>query len=231
MNVSLFLNKFTAFLPFTIINMVFRNLNKNCQSILDVGCGFGHPMNKINKRKKFFTLGLDSYIQAIKACMNKGIHDANILCDVRFLPIRSKSFDIILCLEVIEHLSKGDGLKLLEKFNRIASREIIITTPVGFVSLNRVHSRHEDNPCKFHISGWFPSEFESMEYKVRGIIGLKCISGAKGGCLGSRFTRNDFLSKVKKYFIFMLNYIIRPLAYFIPNSAFRMLCVKRVNES
>ena len=229
MNVSLIFNKFTAFFPFTIINMVLRNLDKDCHSILDVGCGFGRPMNTINKRKKFFTLGLDSYIPALKACMNKGIHDANLLCDIRFLPIRSKSFDIILCLEVIEHLSKCDGLILLEKINRIATREIIITTPVGFASLNRVHKRQEENPCAFHISGWFPSKFESMEYKVRGIIGLKCISGAKEGGLGSRFTGNDILSKVKKYFIFMLNYIIRPLAYFIPNSAFRMLCVKRIN--
>ena len=220
--------KYAAFLPFTQTNMILRNLENNVRSILDAGCGFGQPMNAINKRKKFFTVAIDLFLPAIWVCKNKGIYDAYILCDTRFLPIRRKSFDVIFCLDVIEHLTKKNGLKLIEEFNKIARKKVIISTPVGFLYLMR---GHKENPNDIHKSGWIPVQFEAMGFKVRGITGLKCLSGARYGGIGSRFAGNDTMSKVKRYLIYMLNYLSRPLAYFIPNKAFCMLCIKRVNGS
>jgi len=220
--------KYAAFIPFTFTNMVWWNLDKNARSILDAGCGFGDPMNAINKRRKYpFTLGIDIFLPAIRACKNRGIHDAYILCDVRFLPFREKSFDIVACFEVIEHLSKCEGFRLIDEFERIARRQVIISTPVGFLQLIR---GHKENPDNIHRSGWVPAEFEIRGYKVKGINGLKCVSGAFRGGIGSRFAGIGAMNKLKRYLVYLLNYLSRPLSYFIPNLAFNVLCVKTMNH-
>ena len=228
MNFIATFKKYAAFIPFTFTETVLRFLDKNARSILDVGCGFGHPIDAINKRTKFSALGIDSFLPAIRVCKNRSTHDAYVLCDVRFLPIRRRSFDVILCFEVIEHLSKCDGFKLVEEFDRIVRQQVIISTPVGFLNLIR---GHKENPSDIHRSGWIPAEFETMGYKVRGINGLRFISGARYGGIGSRFAGNHCMSKVKKYLVYALNHLSRPLAYFVPNSAFCMLCTKKVNHN
>ena len=227
MNLLSIFEKYVAFIPFTFVDMVWWNLEKNARLVLDAGCGFGDPMNAINKRRKHsFTLGIDIFLPAIRACKNKGIHDAYILSDVRFLPFRERSFDIIVCFEVIEHLGKCEGFKLIAEFERIARRQVMMSTPVGYLHLIR---GHRENPDDTHRSGWVPAEFEIREYEVKGINGLKCVSGASYGGVGSRFGGIDAMNNLKKYLVYVLNYLSRPLGYFVPNLAFNMLCVKKMN--
>lgn len=214
--------KYACLLPF--VDVVWWNLDKNVQSILDIGCGFGNPMAAINKHRRFHTIGMDRFLPSIKECKRMGRHNAYIICDVRFLPIRTKSVDLVHCLEVIEHLCKLDGLKLIGEFDRIARQQVILSTPVGFLLLKR---GHKENPSDIHKSGWIPFELENFGYKVRGIDGLKCVSGAYYGGVGSKFAGDDPRRKAMRYFIYLLSYLSRPLGYFFPNSAFCMLCIKK----
>jgi len=47
--------------------------------------------------------------------------------------IESKSFDIVIAMDLIEHLPKSDGYKLLYEMERIARKACMIMTPNGFV--------------------------------------------------------------------------------------------------
>jgi len=71
------------------------------------------------------------------------------LCDVRKLPFKQKSFDTVLCMEVIEHLEKEEAIRLIEDMEKIARKKIIITTPVGFWE----DYVHEDSFCSSSAYG------------------------------------------------------------------------------
>jgi hypothetical protein len=78
------------------------------------------------------------------------------------LPFTARSFDAVLCVEVIEHLDKADGWELIRRLEEIARRQVIVSTPWGFMPLEE----REDNPHLNHLSGWLPEEFEERGYSV-----------------------------------------------------------------
>jgi len=60
-----FLAKFDQFaklvhphVPFTELNTVWRYMQKDVKSILDIGCGKGKPMEFINRHKQFHVTGV-----------------------------------------------------------------------------------------------------------------------------------------------------------------------------
>ena len=88
--------------------------------------------------------------------------------------IPSDSFDVVIGLDLIEHLSKSDGYLLLYEMDRIASSMQIILTPNGFVW----QPPAVNNPYNAHISGWKMEEFASFGYgKYLGLVGYKQFIG------------------------------------------------------
>jgi predicted TPR repeat methyltransferase len=43
----------------------------------------------------------------------KDVYDGLTLADLRYLHFRRKSFDVIVCVQVLEYLKRFDGLKLV----------------------------------------------------------------------------------------------------------------------
>ena len=62
----------------------------------------------------------------------------------------NRHYDVAFCLDGIEHLSYQDGLKLLERMERISDRQILFT-PLGDYLVEEDNS----DPC-CHKSGWRP---------------------------------------------------------------------------
>jgi ubiquinone/menaquinone biosynthesis C-methylase UbiE len=88
----------------------------DCQ-ILDVGCGYGFLMGRINETcPKATVIGADlSRFQLINAKL-RGVNGAFVVCCAEFMPFRSNFFDFIVCSEVIEHVgSKKDALSEIER--------------------------------------------------------------------------------------------------------------------
>jgi len=94
-----------------------------------------------------------------------------ILCDVRFLPLKVRSVDLILACELIEHLQKKDGNLFLDKLDSIYRYAIIISTPGIF--LKPVSSKDVEvgkaTPFDLHRSFWSANEFRKRGYQVLGI--------------------------------------------------------------
>jgi hypothetical protein len=84
-------------------------------------------------------------------------------------------FDVVLCLDVLEHLPKTDGFRLLSEMERIAQRQVIISTPLGHYEQHGI----DDNPYQVHRSQWSVSEFERRGYIVRG-VGFPNFGGEDG---------------------------------------------------
>jgi len=52
------------------------------------------------------------------------VHHDYILADITKLEFRPKSFDTVLALDVLEHLTKGDGLNLIKNMEKIACKTL-----------------------------------------------------------------------------------------------------------
>ncbi len=163
------------YIPFTAWNTVWRSLDKQGRSILDLGCGKGGPMRFINRHKQFHCVGLDIFGPHLSKAKEQGSHNDYVLCDVQRPPIKEKTFDIVLCLEVLEHLSKEDGQKLIADMERIARRQVIVTTPLGRYR----QGTFDENPYYEHKYIWSPEELKRLGYKVK-TLGLRN-TGGEGG--------------------------------------------------
>jgi hypothetical protein len=88
--------------------------------------------------------------------------------------VPTNSFDIVIALDLIEHLTKSDGCLLLYEMDRISSSIQIVFTPNGFVW----QPPSENNPYNAHISGWEIKDFISFGFKKYfGAVGHKHFIG------------------------------------------------------
>src|SRR3990170_2553627 len=102
-----------------LVSELGKELN-DCKSVLDIGCGDDSPIKFFSRR--FYSEGVDIFLPSINKSKKETIHNKyhkmNILAiDKKFKP---NSFDCVLALDVIEHLDKKGGLKLIKKMERIA---------------------------------------------------------------------------------------------------------------
>lgn len=81
--------------------------------VLDVGCGTGLMLSKL---KHWAPIGLDFSPRAMTFCRRRGIENLSI-GNVVELPIQSNSLDLILALDLIEHIERDD--LMIREFNRV----------------------------------------------------------------------------------------------------------------
>lgn len=163
----IFQRTFPNFVLATFILEIEKHLG-GCKTILDVGCGDNSPVGLFEN--KYTTVGIDGYKPAIEYSKKQKIHNAYIYGDIKKLTslVKKKSFDAVMALDVIEHLKKEDGYKLLNDMERAARKKVILVTPNGFVP-----QYNKDNKLQLHLSGWSIRDFTKVGYKVEGIYGTK----------------------------------------------------------
>ncbi len=88
----------------------FKNLNTKPVKILDVGCASGFLTSQI---AAFFPLsesfGIDSYKKAIEFGRKTYPNIKFKFADAHRLPFKNESFDLITCIETLEHLENPEG--------------------------------------------------------------------------------------------------------------------------
>ncbi|MBI3342076.1 methyltransferase domain-containing protein [Candidatus Curtissbacteria bacterium] len=89
-----------------------ENLISKKVKILDLGCGTGGTMKYFIKRGYRNIYGIDNSKYAISFCKKRGIKNVR-LGDVNKIPFEDKSFDAIICLDVLYH--KGVDLEKAPK--------------------------------------------------------------------------------------------------------------------
>jgi len=96
--------------------------------VLDAGSGEGYGAKELLKRvPDLRIMGVDlsatSLLKAKEVCPPL----ATCAADVRSLPFLAGSFDLVISLEVLEHLQ--DPVRAISAFKRITSRNILLTVP------------------------------------------------------------------------------------------------------
>jgi 2-polyprenyl-3-methyl-5-hydroxy-6-metoxy-1,4-benzoquinol methylase len=79
-------------------------------------------------------VGVDAFEPSIEKSRAEGIHNEYVKADVLEIGARleEKSFDCVVASDLIEHLSKEEGLQLLETMEKIARERGVVFTPNGF---------------------------------------------------------------------------------------------------
>ena len=137
------------------------------KSALDVGCGKGTSgMLLRNFRNPNFIVGLDAFQPYLNHCNRFNHYDELYLHDLmngKSLPFKDKSFDLVLCFEVIEHLDKANALYILNELKRIG-KHVLVTTPPKF----QPQTILDDNPWQIHKCVITKHDLQSKGFKVRG---------------------------------------------------------------
>jgi len=153
--------KVRGHIPLTNWWLFWQNLDKDANSILDLGCGRGKQMQFINRKKRYFTVGVDLFEPYLDECRREGSYDLVVSSDIRQLEwVEDNSYDVVMCLEVLEHLEKEDGKILIRNMMRIARRQVLVQTPVDSFEWEGLHG----NPLNKHLYVWKVEELQEVGF-------------------------------------------------------------------
>ena len=83
--------------------------------LLDVGCGTGYLLSWLTKQQQLRPSGIDSSVSQVRIAQ-AALPDLDITCGdaIPYLRARPGEFDVIFCLDVLEHIGSDDLLELTE---------------------------------------------------------------------------------------------------------------------
>ncbi|MCL5070636.1 MAG: class I SAM-dependent methyltransferase [Actinobacteria bacterium] len=203
-------------LPFSYMG-VLRNSIGNPKTVLDLGCGEGTLMQFISDGKNWQITGIEIYKKAIDVARKRNAYYKLIQGDLlKTIKNNLKSkYDVVFFSQVIEHVTRSQGEKILDEIEKLAKKRIIVGTPRGF--MEQPHEFLDGNPHQVHKSGWSIEDFASRGYKVYG-IGFWPIWSHHGlGRNASFFTM--ILSNV-------ISYLMSPIVYFFPVLGAGIIAIK-----
>ncbi len=184
-----------------------RTLIKAGDQVLELGCGKNSLLVRSGIIKSLKVTGIDIFEPYVKLHNSDGLYESCVLADITKIDFRLGQFDAVVCMDVLEHIPKEEGVRLLAKM-KIWGRKVIITTPNGTVpgipSDGNVHQEHQ--------SGWLAKELEAYEYTVRGVSGWKALR------------KPDSQLRHLHPFVFWagLSLVSDLIVYFIPDKAFHL---------
>ena len=116
------------------------------ESLLDAGCGEGEMLRRVK---------LPAATRRVLADRNPE-SGAQLLASVDALPFASRSFDVVTCLEVLEHLA--DPASAARELGRVARKAVVLSVPyepyfrIGNVLRGKHLARLGDHPE--HVQHW-----------------------------------------------------------------------------
>lgn len=138
---------------------------KETEVVLDIGCGIA-PMNYFRPKLHFLVEPWQEYsdILAYRYSGDKSIIVIRAGALEALRQLADNSVDSIFLLDVIEHLEKEEGRKVIIESERVAREQVVVFTPLGFMP-QHVKSNEADgwglsgNTVQEHRSGWEPEDF------------------------------------------------------------------------
>lgn len=96
--------------------------------ILDAGCGEGYAARKLLAANPYLEiLGIDCSLQAITRAREICPQMSSCIADVTELPLLPNSVELVLSLEVLEHLPNPSAA--IERFKIISNRYLMLSVP------------------------------------------------------------------------------------------------------
>ncbi|MCX7603203.1 MAG: glycosyltransferase [Bryobacteraceae bacterium] len=128
------------------------------KDVLDAGCGTCWGWIHLGDARSL--TGLDADAEALQDARRMGFADRVAGGEMRCLPFRDGSFDAVVCLEAIEHVTPSDAAAFLEECARVLRPGglVVISTPL------RQQGRHSGNP--WHLVEYSQPEIGGLLERV-----------------------------------------------------------------
>ncbi len=134
--------------------------------VLDIGCGI-RPQTFFAPRVHICMEPFEEYRKVLKPYFPNKSFFISIKTDALtgIKDFDDNSIDTIFLLDLIEHLDKKEGLALLKEVDRVARKQIVIYTPLGFFPQFYEDKNDKDEwglsgtLVQKHRSGWLPEDF------------------------------------------------------------------------
>ena len=140
---------------------------ENVNIVLDIGCGI-RPQKYIMPRIHICCDPFQQYIEHLQDKVKDEKDRQYVIIKAGWSEIVNmfppESVDTVFLLDVIEHVEKELGKKLLKASETIARRQIVVFTPLGFVPQNSPDGKDawglDGGKWQEHKSGWLPEDFD-----------------------------------------------------------------------
>ncbi len=130
---------------------VARQLKKSWD-VLEVGCGTGYGSNLLTQFAK--SVNATELDVSLLTRARERFTRANL----SYSDVPEKAgYDVVVCLEVIEHMSKDYGYKLLDHIDKYLKNK-----GIAFISTPRKIDNASDNRKKYHLHEYNHDEFRAM---------------------------------------------------------------------
>lgn len=215
---KLYHNPVVSFIFPTVVHCLQKELS-DCETVLDLGCGPDSPIQFCKNVK--YSVGVEIFDKYLKESKKKKIHNKYLKKNILELDFEENSFDAVILIEVLEHLSPAVGRKIIKNAGKWAKKKLVITSPNGFVEQKAV----DNNPWQKHLSGWDYKKMRSLGFKSRGLAGLRSLrQEVENDTMG-----DDLMSSIRlkpRVFWFFVASLSQSIVYWIPGLAFELFSVK-----
>lgn len=134
--------------------------------VLDIGSGI-HPQTFF---RPFVHICVEPHLPYLNRLQKDVNNDSryillNCTWDNAMKNMLPKSVDTVFALDFIEHIQKSEGFKFLQEAERLARRQIVVFTPLGFYPQTYNDSKKLDRwgmdggSWQTHRSGWLIDDF------------------------------------------------------------------------
>jgi ubiquinone/menaquinone biosynthesis C-methylase UbiE len=156
--------------------------DKESLRVLDIGCGTGYLLHFLRQHYPLNgePVGLDISAHALKFCQQRGWKDL-ILGSATSVPLPSNSFDLIICIDTIQHLSpSGADQTAINEFSRLLSKGGLVYLRTNS-ALGRVALEGADpNQYRRYKLTDVEEMLQRADLEVVRSTYLNCIPGAAG---------------------------------------------------
>lgn len=140
---------------------------------LDLGCGIV-PMNYFRPKLHIMVEPWEEYSNILnqRHSNDKSVLVLRLGALEALKALSDRSVDSIFLLDVIEHLTKDVGLSLIVEMERVARRQVVIFTPLGFMPQHMDAGEVDawglgGGEMQEHKSGWLPEDFgDAWEFHI-----------------------------------------------------------------
>ena len=122
-------NPFVKILLDRFLNEILQMVGTiDVKKVLDLGCGEGFVINKLSKFYSYLEItGVDIDTKALDLARDLNPRAKFIECDINNFQCEKKSFELVMLIEVLEHMKKPD--EILRIVKNITSKYALISIP------------------------------------------------------------------------------------------------------
>jgi len=144
----------------------FKLVTQDCNSVVEFGCGHGDNLRRTDCEAKTGVEIVSEYTtmrpaDGITFIIGDAIKVAKSLA--------SKSYDLVMLIDVVEHFYNPDGSQLILQSQRIAKKRVLIWMPEGFLRQDKevysgTNSEYVYKPSQDHLGSWMKDDLEGMGF-------------------------------------------------------------------